>query len=91
MQCVSAIDPVWLAEAAPLHFTVKDGSTSAFAKRRQEKEDMARMEAELAERRAEEEAVAEEARPARQPSKGGGIIAMAGQAPRRAGSHRFGL
>jgi len=36
MQCVTAVDPYWLAEMGPMFFSVKEN----FGKSRQEKRDM---------------------------------------------------
>ena len=52
MQCVSAVEPHWLADAGPMFFSVKESHSSlkeSKARRREEKE---RMEAEVAEREA---------------------------------------
>jgi len=55
MQCVTAIDPVWLVELGPQFFTIKDANPSTFDKRRSEKEEMGFMEAELQEKKLEEQ------------------------------------
>jgi pre-mRNA-splicing factor ATP-dependent RNA helicase DHX38/PRP16 len=52
MQCVSAVEPHWLADAGPMFFSVKESHSSlkeSKARRREEKE---RMELEVAEREA---------------------------------------
>ena len=55
MQCVSAVEPFWLADAGPMFFSVKESHSSlkeSKARRREEKERMAR---EVAESEAEKE------------------------------------
>jgi pre-mRNA-splicing factor ATP-dependent RNA helicase DHX38/PRP16 len=54
MQCVTAIDPLWLVDAAPALFTLKDASTPSYQKKKEEREDLERMEEEMADRLEEE-------------------------------------
>eukprot|EP01103_Thecamoeba_quadrilineata_P003091 TRINITY_DN12914_c0_g1_i1.p1 TRINITY_DN12914_c0_g1~~TRINITY_DN12914_c0_g1_i1.p1 ORF type:complete len:1086 (-),score=258.18 TRINITY_DN12914_c0_g1_i1:63-3320(-) len=44
MQCVTAVDPLWLAELGPMFFYVKDSHKSFLEKRRREKEGRKAME-----------------------------------------------
>eukprot|EP00004_Rigifila_ramosa_P027499 TRINITY_DN899_c0_g2_i1.p1 TRINITY_DN899_c0_g2~~TRINITY_DN899_c0_g2_i1.p1 ORF type:complete len:1026 (+),score=231.74 TRINITY_DN899_c0_g2_i1:1-3078(+) len=61
MQCVTVVDPLWLAQLGPMFFSVKDSHLSRIEKRRKEKEAKEQMEQELQEaleerkRRAEHE------------------------------------
>eukprot|EP01138_Halocafeteria_seosinensis_P004381 gb/GECG01004481.1/.p1 GENE.gb/GECG01004481.1/~~gb/GECG01004481.1/.p1 ORF type:complete len:1369 (+),score=236.88 gb/GECG01004481.1/:1-4107(+) len=48
MQCVTAVDPEWLAELGPMFFEVKRSAASRMAKRRNERADQAVMEQQLA-------------------------------------------
>jgi pre-mRNA-splicing factor ATP-dependent RNA helicase DHX38/PRP16 len=47
MQCVTAVDPYWLAELGPMFFQLKEQGFSHKDKRRQDREDMRNMEEEL--------------------------------------------
>lgn len=56
MQCVTAVEPSWLAEFGPMFFTLKESHSSMLKSKAKRKEDKARMEAEMqAKRDAEEE------------------------------------
>ena len=47
MQCVTAVDPYWLAEMGPMFFSVKESHYSRITKRREEKTTARLMEEEL--------------------------------------------
>ncbi|TPX35547.1 hypothetical protein SmJEL517_g02068 [Synchytrium microbalum] len=49
MQCVSAVDPYWLAELGPMFFSVKEAGFSQREKRRQDKQEMRTMEDDMKE------------------------------------------
>jgi pre-mRNA-splicing factor ATP-dependent RNA helicase DHX38/PRP16 len=53
MQCVTAVDPVWLAEAAPNLFTLRDSFLSRFDRRRLERDEQRRLELEAQQRELE--------------------------------------
>ena len=48
MQCVTAVDPEWLAELGPMFFEIKRSAASRMAKRHNERADQAVMEQQLA-------------------------------------------
>lgn len=50
MQCVTAVDPYWLAELGPMFFSVKETGLDRLAHRRKDKAHQERMETELAEK-----------------------------------------
>uniref|UniRef100_A0ACD5VA63 Uncharacterized protein n=1 Tax=Avena sativa TaxID=4498 RepID=A0ACD5VA63_AVESA len=54
MQCVSAVDPQWLAELAPMFFSVKEGDTSFLDRRRWHDEEKTVMEGEMEKLRQEQ-------------------------------------
>uniref|UniRef100_A0ACD5ZA25 Uncharacterized protein n=1 Tax=Avena sativa TaxID=4498 RepID=A0ACD5ZA25_AVESA len=54
MQCVSAVDPQWLAELAPMFFSVKEGDTSFLDRRRWHDEEKTAMEEEMEKLRQEQ-------------------------------------
>ena len=58
MQCVTAVEPEWLAELAPMFFSIKQQGETRSEKRLKEKEQKARMEAEMAEYNAQLKPVA---------------------------------
>jgi len=43
MQCVTAVDPLWLAELGPVFFSIKDANQTRADKRKKEKEDEKQM------------------------------------------------
>ena len=45
MQCVTAVDPEWLAELGPMFFSIKQAGETRAEKRQKEKEHKAKMEA----------------------------------------------
>eukprot|EP00899_Mesostigma_viride_P022855 jgi/Mesvir1/3754/Mv15028-RA.1 len=47
MQCVTAVEPTWLAELGPMFFSVKDSHMSRLERRKKEKAEKAMMEDEL--------------------------------------------
>eukprot|EP01097_Dermamoeba_algensis_P009794 TRINITY_DN7036_c0_g1_i1.p1 TRINITY_DN7036_c0_g1~~TRINITY_DN7036_c0_g1_i1.p1 ORF type:complete len:130 (-),score=28.09 TRINITY_DN7036_c0_g1_i1:120-509(-) len=47
MQCVTAVDPLWLAEMGPSFFSVKEDYKSRLLKRKREKEEKKAMEEEM--------------------------------------------
>lgn len=47
MQCVTAVEPHWLAELGPMFFSVKDSHTSRLEQRRKQKEEKSAMEEEM--------------------------------------------
>jgi pre-mRNA-splicing factor ATP-dependent RNA helicase DHX38/PRP16 len=47
MQCVSAVDPQWLAELGPMFFSVKDTDTSLLDHKKRQKEEKTNMEEEM--------------------------------------------
>ncbi|TPX50854.1 hypothetical protein SeLEV6574_g00656 [Synchytrium endobioticum] len=49
MQCVSAVDPYWLAELGPMFFTIKEAGFSQRDKRRMDKQEMRSMEEDMKE------------------------------------------
>ncbi|KAJ7550282.1 hypothetical protein O6H91_07G092200 [Diphasiastrum complanatum] len=49
MQCVTAVEPQWLAELGPMFFSVKDSHTSRLEQRRKQKVEMTVMEKEMEE------------------------------------------
>lgn len=51
MQCVTAVEPQWLAELGPMFFSVKDSHTSRLEQRRRLKEEKTAMEMEMEEAR----------------------------------------
>jgi pre-mRNA-splicing factor ATP-dependent RNA helicase DHX38/PRP16 len=51
MQCVTAVEPQWLAELGPMFFSVKDSNTSRLEQRRKQKEEKSVMEQEMEELR----------------------------------------
>ncbi len=55
MQCVTAVDPHWLAEMGPMFFSVKESHYSRLTKRREEKSTVRMMEEELKEAEKERE------------------------------------
>jgi len=59
MQCVTAVEPQWLAEAGPMFFSVKDSHTSRLEARKKLKEEKSAMEQEMEEVRRKKEAVEE--------------------------------
>ena len=48
MQCVTAVEPEWLAELAPMFFSIKQQGETRAEKRQKEREAKAKMEAEMA-------------------------------------------
>lgn len=57
MQCVTSVEPEWLAELGPVFFSVHESSSAArLERRRKEKEQKERMEREMAEAAQREEA-----------------------------------
>uniref|UniRef100_A0ACD5TBN9 Uncharacterized protein n=2 Tax=Avena sativa TaxID=4498 RepID=A0ACD5TBN9_AVESA len=54
MQCVSAVDPQWLAELAPMFFSVKEGDTSFLDRKRWHDEEKTAMEEEMEKLRQEQ-------------------------------------
>lgn len=55
MQCVTAVEPQWLAEFGPMFFTLKESHSSMLKSKAKRKEDKARMEAEMKAKREEDE------------------------------------
>ncbi|KAI5058388.1 hypothetical protein GOP47_0026558 [Adiantum capillus-veneris] len=51
MQCVTAVEPAWLAELGPMFFSVKDSNTSRIEQRRKKNEEKTVMEQEMEELR----------------------------------------
>lgn len=51
MQCVTAVEPHWLAELGPMFFSVKDSNTSRLEQRRKQNEEKTVMEQEMEELR----------------------------------------
>lgn len=49
MQCVTAVEPHWLAELGPMFFSIKDSHTSRLQQRRKQKEEKTAMEEEMEE------------------------------------------
>ena len=47
MQCVTAVDPEWLAELGPMFFSIKQQGETRAEKRAKEREHKAKMEAEM--------------------------------------------
>jgi len=47
MQCVTAVDPVWLAEMGPMFFSVKEDYKSRVEKRKRAREEIQNMEKEM--------------------------------------------
>lgn len=47
MQCVTAVEPQWLAELGPMFFSVKDSETSLLEHRKRQKEEKTAMEEEM--------------------------------------------
>ncbi|KAJ4785883.1 hypothetical protein LUZ62_037129 [Rhynchospora pubera] len=47
MQCVTAVEPQWLAELGPMFFSVKDSDTSLIEHRKRQKEEKTAMEEEM--------------------------------------------
>ena len=81
MQCVSAVEPHWLADAGPMFFSVKESHSSlkeSKARRREEKEKMARELAE-SEARKREEALKRGARDAANAARRRGQIVTPGR------------
>mmetsp|Transcript_52781 Transcript_52781/g.140508 ORF Transcript_52781/g.140508 Transcript_52781/m.140508 type:complete len:401 (-) Transcript_52781:274-1476(-) len=56
MQCVTSVDPEWLAELGPMFFSVKQPGETRAEKRQKERQKKAAMEADMVEFRAKEEA-----------------------------------
>ena len=48
MQCVTSVEPEWLAELGPMFFSVKEQGETRAEKRQKEREHKAKMEAEMA-------------------------------------------
>ncbi|KAK9803444.1 hypothetical protein WJX73_001656 [Symbiochloris irregularis] len=61
MQCVTAVDPEWLAELGPVFFSVKESHVSRLEQRKRERESAAAMEAEMDVVQAETDAKASQA------------------------------
>ena len=81
MQCVSAVEPHWLADAGPMFFSVKESHSSlkeSKARRREEKEKMAREVAE-SEAKKREEALKRGARDAADAARRRGQIVTPGR------------
>ncbi|GJP82722.1 hypothetical protein CLOP_g12969 [Closterium sp. NIES-67] len=55
MQCVTAVEPRWLAEAGPMFFSVKDSHQSRLQQKQKLKEEASAMEREMAEARRKRE------------------------------------
>eukprot|EP00698_Gefionella_okellyi_P007727 TRINITY_DN1885_c0_g1_i1.p1 TRINITY_DN1885_c0_g1~~TRINITY_DN1885_c0_g1_i1.p1 ORF type:complete len:1141 (-),score=301.42 TRINITY_DN1885_c0_g1_i1:995-4384(-) len=55
MQCVTAVEPSWLAELGPMFFTVKESYKTRVEKRRQHREEQRIMEEEMIEKQMAEE------------------------------------
>mmetsp|Transcript_1864 Transcript_1864/g.6911 ORF Transcript_1864/g.6911 Transcript_1864/m.6911 type:complete len:1245 (-) Transcript_1864:2603-6337(-) len=55
MQCVTAVEPQWLAEFGPMFFTLKESHSSMLKSKAKRKEDKVKMEAEMQAKREEEE------------------------------------
>lgn len=51
MQCVTAVEPQWLAELGPMFFSIKDSNTSRLEQRRKQNEEKTVMEQEMEELR----------------------------------------
>jgi pre-mRNA-splicing factor ATP-dependent RNA helicase DHX38/PRP16 len=54
MQCVTAVDPQWLAELGPMFFSVKATDTSLLDHKKRQKEDKTAMEEEMEKLRQEQ-------------------------------------
>ncbi|GJN32399.1 hypothetical protein PR202_gb20907 [Eleusine coracana subsp. coracana] len=54
MQCVTAVDPQWLAELGPMFFSVKETDTSLLDHKKRQKEDKTAMEEEMEKLRQEQ-------------------------------------
>lgn len=61
MQCVTAVDPEWLAELGPVFFSVKESHVSRLEQRKRERENKAVMEAEMEVAQAEADTKAQRA------------------------------
>jgi len=55
MQCVTAVEPQWLAEFGPMFFTLKESHSSMLKSKAKRKEDKMKMDAEMQAKRDEEE------------------------------------
>uniref|UniRef100_A0A0C9S630 TSA: Wollemia nobilis Ref_Wollemi_Transcript_12080_4357 transcribed RNA sequence n=1 Tax=Wollemia nobilis TaxID=56998 RepID=A0A0C9S630_9CONI len=51
MQCVTAVEPQWLAELGPMFFSIKDSDTSMLEHRKKQREEKTAMEQEMEELR----------------------------------------
>ena len=51
MQCVTAVEPQWLAELGPMFFSIKESHTSRLTQKQREKEESKIMEKEMEEAR----------------------------------------
>ncbi|XBI54648.1 hypothetical protein VPH35_036625 [Triticum aestivum] len=80
MQCVSAVDPQWLAELGPMFFSVKDTDTSLLDHKKRQKEEKTAMEEEMEKLRQEqaEAALLEKERERRKRAKQQQQISMPG-------------
>eukprot|EP00898_Chlorokybus_atmophyticus_P007122 jgi/Chlat1/7410/Chrsp6S07430 len=94
MQCVTAVEPQWLAEMGPMFFSIKESHSSRIEQRKKQREEAAAMETEMEKITKQKEelvraAVAkEEAQRVRERS----AIATPGRAPRTPSTpRRFGL
>ncbi|GMH27686.1 hypothetical protein Nepgr_029529 [Nepenthes gracilis] len=55
MQCVTAVEPQWLAELGPMFFSVKESDTSLLEHKKKQKEEKTAMEEEMEKLRKEQE------------------------------------
>jgi len=49
VQCVTAVDPTWLAELGPMFFSIKEDYQSRVLKRKKERQEVSEMERDLQE------------------------------------------
>ncbi|KAL4449004.1 hypothetical protein ABPG77_007721 [Micractinium sp. CCAP 211/92] len=94
MQCVTAVEPEWLAELGPMFFSIKETHTSRLEQRQKERDARSAMELEMAKAQAEKEkaAAAAAARDEATRERQRTSIAMTGSARPGTGSRRkFGL
>lgn len=79
MSCVSAVEGEWLAEAGPMFFSVKESFETTLQRRQQQRQDLAKMEAEMQQQQAADEAAAESSLQERLSARRSQAVATAGR------------
>jgi len=92
MQCVTAVDPLWLAELGPIFFSIKDATQSRADKRKKEKMDEKQMQEEAKQEQEKEQLKQQLQQQPEQTQRRQKAVVEVGVAPARASKKkRFGI